>query len=448
MRRYVESLEQCGELVVVDREVDPKYELAAVTKKLEDQLNKAVLFTNIRGTQFRVVTNLYGSRDRVASIIQTTASDLNRTWSRLINQPRDRDHRAELLFHETTGSDELISGRLSDLPLITYNERDAGPYFTSAIFLAKEPDSGVPNLSFHRSMFVSDGELRVRLGPTHHLTMFHEKAERRGQPLEAALLIGTQPEVFLAAAASVPYDADEMALAAEFAGHPIGLRPCQFVDLQVPAETEIVVEGRFLPNERRQEGPFGEFMGYYSPVGKNAVFEVLGVTWRPNAIFHSILTGSPEGNLPQEVAVAANMYRRLSEVLPGIVDVNCLPFETHAVVQIHQLYSGHARQVLLAAMGVEPVWGKMCTVVDEDVDIYDLHDVMWAILMRSRLKQDIILVDDIPSYYPDPDQWGRMGIDATVPYDRRAEFERTRIPGIADVDVSKYVSVKRRAAGR
>jgi len=353
-----------------------------------------------------------------------------------------------MFLHEASGSDELISGCLRDLPLITYYERDAGPYFTSAIFLAKEPDTGVPNLSFHRSMYVSDDELRVRLGPTHHLTMFHEKAERRNEPLEAALLIGTPPEFFLAAAASVPYDANEMLLAAEFAGHPVRLRPCQFVDLEVPAETEIVVEGRFLPNERREEGPFGEFMGYYSPVAKNAVFEVLGVTWRSNAIFHSILTGSPEGNLVQEVTVAANMYRRLSEVLPGIVDVNCLPLQTHAVVQMHQLYSGHARHVLLAAMGVEPVWGKICTVVDDDVDIYDLHDVTWAILTRSRLKRDIAIVDDVPSYYSDRDQWGRMGIDATVPYDRRAEFERTRIPGIADVDLSKYVSTKRRAAER
>jgi UbiD family decarboxylase len=149
------------------------------------------------------------------------------------------------------------------------------------MFVAKEPETGVPNLSFHRSMYISDEELRCRLAPRHHLTLYHEKAERMGQPLEAAMLIGPPPTAFLAAAAPVPYDVDELEVAAQLAGAPIEMRPCRHLDLMVPATTEIVIAGRFLPNERRPEGPFGEFMGYYVPVGPQAVFEVLGVTRRP-----------------------------------------------------------------------------------------------------------------------------------------------------------------------
>src|SRR5262249_34930639 len=156
--------------------------------------------------------------------------------------------------------------------------------------------------------------------------------------LEAAMLIGPPPTAFLSAAAPIPYDADEMELAAKLARKPIEMRPCKHIDLMVPASTEIVIEGRFIPNERRDEGPFGEFMGYYTPVGKNAVFEVLGVTRKRDAIFHSILCGGPEEVLTLELSVSANIYQRISAVLPGILDVTCQPFVLHTVVKIQQQY--------------------------------------------------------------------------------------------------------------
>jgi UbiD family decarboxylase len=343
-----------------------------------------------------------------------------------------------------TAEIEYVERKLSDLPLLTYSERDAAPYFTSAMFLAKEPDTGVQNLSFHRSMYVSDQELRCRLAPRHHLTMYHEKAEKRGQYLEAAMLIGPPPTSFLTAAAPLPYDSDEMVVAAQLQGEPIPMRPCKHIDLMVPASTEIIIEGRFLPNERRDEGPFGEFMGYYTPVQKNAVFEVLGVTCRKDAVFHSILCGSSEEVLTLELSVAANIYQRINAVLPGIVDVTCQPFVTQVVVKIQQQYEGHARQVLLAVFGAEPTWARNCIVVDEDVDIYNLDDVVWAVLTRSRPDKDTILIQDTPSFYRDPhkDHWGRIGIDATAPFARRHEFERKRIPGANSVDLGAYFDIK------
>ena len=151
-----------------------------------------------------------------------------------------------------------VSCAIHDLPAITYHEKDAGAYFTSAIYLAREPDSGVPNLSFHRSMLVNDQELRVRLGSSHDLAAYQRKAEQRGLPLEAALLIGVPPGIFLSACYSLPYDADELELAAKLAGRPLAMRKCRKIDLLVPADTEVVIGGRFLPNVRRPEGPFGQ----------------------------------------------------------------------------------------------------------------------------------------------------------------------------------------------
>ena len=142
-----------------------------------------------------------------------------------------------------------------------------------------------------------------------------------------------------------------------------------------------------------------------------------------------------------ELSVAANIYQRISAVLPGIVDVVCLPFVLHTVVKIKQQYEGHARQVLLAVMGSELTWAKACTVVDEDVDITSMDEIMWATLTRARPDRDYIIVPNVPSFYRDPhkDHWGRIGIDATAPYERREKFERKRIPGAGQVNLRDYL---------
>ncbi len=439
MREYMERLRARGEVLEVKRPVQARHELAAVTQAAQRRLGKPILFHQVSGTALPVLTNIYGSRERLAEILGIAPGDFCRRWNELASVAAPA---AGPLKREVPMPPDLVDARLSDLPLLTYAERDGAPYFTSAIFLAREPDTGVPNLSFHRSMYVSDDELRVRLAPRHHLTLYHEKAQAQGRPLEAAMLIGPPPQVFLAAAAPVPYEVDELEVAARLAGRPLDMRPCRHIDLQVPASTEIVVEGRFLPGVRRPEGPFGEFMGYYVPIGDNAVFEVLGVTMRPQAIFHSINCGSPEEVLTLELSVAANIYQRVSAVLPGILDVTCQPFVLHTVVKIRQQYEGHARQVLMAVFGAEPTWAKTCTVVDEDVNIYDMNDVMWAVLTRSRPDRDVLILPEVPSFYRDPhhDHWGRLGIDATAPFARRAEFERKRVPGAEAIDLDAYLA--------
>ena len=435
MRDYISRLRERGELTIVDTPVNSKFELAAVTQRLQEQSDNAILFRHVTGSKMPVVTNIYGSRRRLCEMIGASDNNFCRRWMEIY--PGERGDKPLV---EKEGRPR-ISGSLSDLPQITYFEKDGGPYITSALYLARNPQNKVANLSFHRSQYISDGELRVRLGTTHDLTQYQKLAEAGGQPLPAALLIGTSPEIFIAACASLPIDEDELAAAAAISGKPVPMQKCRTIDLEYPSSTEIVVEGQFLPNVQRPEGPFGEFMGYYVPVGNNAVFEVLDVHWREDAIFHSINCGSPEDMHALDFAIATRIYRNLVEKLPGIMNVACYPNLMNTVVQVKQQYEGHARHVLLTAMAAHLDYSKCCMVVDEDVDIYSLDDVMWAYLTRGRADTRAFILNDMPGFYRDPhkDHWGRLAIDATKPFDRQQEFERKRIPGADSLDLSKYV---------
>lgn len=436
MRNFINDIIKQNEMFVVERNVNPKYELAAVTKSVQNSSENAVLFKNITDSDFPVVSNLYGSHSRLCNIIGAQQQTFCQRWGEILNQPRTHE-----IYNNIEMPNDIISGKLSDLPLITYHEKDAGPYFTSAIFLANEPDTGIPNLSFHRSMFVNDNELRVRLGSSHDLAKYQKKSEELNAPMEAALLIGTSPEIFMAACSSLPYDGNELEIAAKIKGGPINMRPCQTIDLMVPADTEIVIEGRFLPNTLRPEGPFGEFMGNYVSVSNNHVFEILHVSWRKNAYFHSLTCGTNEDLRPLEAMTAARVYDHVSRVIPGVIDVSCRPNCMISIIKIKQQYEGHGKQALLAAIGSNMDYNKVCIVVDEDVDIYDMDDVMWAYLVRGPADKRAMIINDVPGFYRDDmkDHWGRLLIDATYPWGRKEEFARKSIPGQDKIDLAEYI---------
>lgn len=436
MRRYVETLRERGELRVVTREVDPREQLAALVQLSQQESDAPVLFERVKGSRFPVLSNLYGSHRRLCELIGTTPGNFCRHWQTLLE--RAEHHAFE---PPASAAFPFEHGPLSALPAVQYCERDAGPYLTAGVFLAREPDTGVANLSFSRAMVVSDTELRVRLAPPHDLTRYQAKAEARGEALEVAILLGAPPEVFLAACASLPYEADEMNLANAIRGSAIPMRPCTRIDLRVPAETEIVIEGRILPRERRPEGPFGEFLGYYVEQGPNHVFEVLNVTWRPGALYHALLCGYAEDLRALEISFAGRAYRHLAATLPGILDVSCYPSPMHTIVRLAPQYEGHAKQVILGAMGSHLQYNKLCIVVDEDVNIHDFEDVWWAVITRCRLDRQLLLIPEVPGFHRDPARvfWGRLGIDATKPYGQEKDFERKRVRGLAQINLRDFL---------
>ena len=437
MRDYIEKLLQRGEMNIVEKEVDPQFELAAVVGRSQSESEKPVLFRNVKGTTVPVISNVYGSHTRLCEIIGTGKGNFCRHWQSIIDEQLPGPDEYVEPVSDGVG---YIEGKMSDLPHITYFEHDAGPYITAGVFLAKEPDTGIPNLSFCRSMMVDDNELRVRLAPPHDITQYQKKAEARGEPLEVAILLGPPPEVFMAACASVPIEQDEMAIASRLMGAPVKMRQCRHIDLQVPAETEIVIEGRILPHQRKPEGPFGEFQGYYVKRTDNHVFEVLNVSRREGAYFHGLLCGYTEDLRALEVAFATRVYKHISAGLPGVLDVSCYPMPMHTIVQLRPEYEGHAKHAMMKVFSSHLQYNKVCIVVDEDVDIHNFKDVWWAVMTRGRIEKDIMILPGVPGFFRDPAgvYTGRLGIDATKPFEMREDFDRKRVPGLFDVNLEDY----------
>jgi UbiD family decarboxylase len=434
---FIADLIAAGQVDRVSRQVDPWFELAAVTLAAQKASERPLLFENVAGTAFPVATNLYGSHKRLCDLIGATDGLFAPRWLDLTRgggTPNPPSSVPDFVAHEASS--------ISALPRITYHERDGGAYFTSAIYYARDPQTGCPNLSFHRSSIEGDNELRVRLGTTHDLTRYQALAEADGKPLPAALLLSVAPSIFMAACASLPYEDSELDLAERIAGRPLPMRPCVSIDLDVPCEADIVVEGHFLPNVRRPEGPFGEFMGSYVDRADQHVFQVTAVTARPGAVFHSLLCGSAEDLRPLEATMAARVYRHLRETVRGVIDVSCRPGVQITIVKIAKQYEGHGKHALLAALGSNLDYNKVVFVVDEDVDIYDLEDVMWAYMTRGRADTRAMIIPDVPGFYRDAhkDHWGRLAIDATKPWGREAEFDRKRVPGFEGVDLAAYLA--------
>jgi 4-hydroxybenzoate decarboxylase len=438
-RAYVHKLIERGEMLVVEREVDPRFELAAVISRSQRESERPIIFKNVKGSRFPVVANVYGSFSRMHELVGAEPGRLHERWKQILDS---RPRHTYDYINEVAAPADLVPGTLSDLPQILYREKDAAPYITAGVFLAKDPHTGIPNLSFARCMLIGDNtQMRCCIDAPHDLAKYQSKAEASGRPLEVAILIGAPPSVFLAAASSLPIDEDELQLAAQICGGTLDLYRCAQVDLQVPVATEIVIEATIRPGIRCEDGPFGEFLGYYCAVNKNAyLLDVKGVSWRANAYYQGLLCGAREDHTTLAVSWGGRTYRRLIGELPGILDVTINPVLYSTIVKIDKQYEGHAQHVMLKVFAANPYYNLMCIVVDADIDIRNLDEVWWAFLTRGRLDTRTHVLSSIPAwdYSPDARVGGRIGIDATIPFGRKPEYERSSTPGEETLNLTDY----------
>jgi UbiD family decarboxylase len=273
---------------------------------------------------------------------------------------------------------------------------------------------------------------------------YHRRAEERGEALPTAITLGIHPVHYMGSMAyHYPPGVRKVEIIGALFGEPYRVARCGTADLEAPEGAEIVLEGEILNEVREEEGPFGEFTGYASYRSTQNVFVVKRVQMRGDAMLHSVASGmSADHILISCVSREAEILNTLRRNLPGVSAVH-VPSNTAgallAIVQMNKTAEGQPQQAIMAALGTE-FYCKCVVVVDEDVDIHDFEDVWWAVMTRGRIDKDIMTLPGVPGFFRDPAgvYTGRLGIDATKPFDMRGNFERKRVPGLPEINLKDY----------
>ena len=417
-----------------------RFELAAIAKHFDGY--KATLFPRPGGHAMPVISGLVSDRQWIAEAMGVELSEVLTRFQEAMLNP--------LPWQEVTSApvQEVVHREVdlgTQLPLPTHNEHDNGAYITAGLCIARNPATGVQNVSLHRLQLSGPNRLGALLLPR-HTHIFYEMAERAGQPLDVAIVIGVDPLTLLSSQAIAPLDFDELTIAGALHGVPLRVVKCVTSELRVPAEAEIVVEGRVLPQVREPEGPFGEFPQYYGERAKRHVIEVTAVTQRKDALFHTIVGGGLEhlllGGIPREATLLAHLRRSF----PNVRDVHLARggvCRYHLYVQIAKRQEGEAKNVMMGAFaGHYDV--KHVIVVDEDVDIHNPTEVEWAVATRFQADKDLVIVPESQGSKLDPSTrngvGAKMGMDATKPLDaEEMKYKRIRVPGEENIDVNKVI---------
>ncbi|WP_041694988.1 UbiD family decarboxylase [Alicyclobacillus acidocaldarius] len=441
-RAWLEHLRETDRLVDVEVEVSLRYEVAAIAKRLDGR--KAVMFHRPAGSSVPVASGLVSQRRWIAEALGCAPDDLVHRFREACEQPMPVAHVSEgdapvYQRVQTEGIDLLKT-----LPIPTHHEHDAGPYVTAGLVIVRDPATRKQNVAIHRLQVTGPDRMGVLLLPRHTLHLFRQ-AEAAGRPLECAVAIGVDPATLIASQASTPFGVDELEIASALRRQPLPVVRCRTVDVDVPAEAEIVIEGRILPHVREPEGPFGEFPRYYGPRSDKHVIEVTAVSMRDDPVYHTIVPAGYEhlllGGIPRE----ASLFETVRQLVPTVRAVHMTPGGScryHAVIAIRKTEEGQGKNAILAAFA-NSFDIKHVVVVDEDVDIYNPEEVEWAIATRFQADRDLVLVEQTQGSKLDPstdDGLGsKMGLDCTVPLNADPfRFRRITIPGFGEMDWSRY----------
>ncbi|HYH22906.1 MAG TPA: UbiD family decarboxylase [Azospirillum sp.] len=440
LRDWLDHLAARDRLAIIRPGVALRHELAAISKRFDG--TKATLFPCPDGHAIPVVSGLLADRSWMAEAMGVAGSELLDRFRHASKHPVPWRETAKAPVQEVVHR-EIDLTRL--LPLPTHNELDSGPYITAGLIITRNPRTGVQNVAINRCQLNGPDKLGILMLPR-HTHLFYQMAEEAGEPLEVAIVIGADPLTLLASQAIVPVDHDELEIAGALHGRPLDVAKCVTKELRVPANAEIVVEGRILPAVREPEGPFGEFPQYYGERADRHVIQVDAVTHRRDALFHTIVGGAMEhlllGGIPRE----ATLLDHLQRSFPSVRDVHLAKggvCRYHLYVKMRQRQVGEARNVILGALaGHYDV--KHVIVVDEDVDIHDPNDVEWAVATRCQADRDLVIVPRTQASKLDPSTdkgvGAKMGIDATIPVGSDPfTFTRIHVPGEEDVDPARVV---------
>lgn len=468
LRTFLKQLEEAGELVTIDKPVDPLKNMGALAWQGENHIGKATFFNNIAGMPgWRACSYIETSRKRLALMIGSTVKDFIPEMRKMLQKQGPTPSKI-IDSKDAPVKDVVLTGDDIDLTKfpfhIMYNE-DGGPYIGGGMGIVKDPDTGHVNSALHRHQIFNEKEMGIFMVPNRHTDLVFQKNEERNEKTPIAIVIGHHPMLLLTSCWTFPIEVNEIEMAGTFLGEPIREVKCETLDLTVPADAEIVIEGYILPNKRKIEGPFTEHTGYArAGAGQNPYIEVTAITHRKDAIYHALQGGKPISSsqildaIPQEIV----LWERIKDV-GGFVDVKdivSLPYAggSHVVVvQFTPRIDGEAKDVLLAALSSPYIHPKIAIAVDDDIDPHDPKEIFWSLSTRVDPARDTFVIDGTHGHnldasleliteegvHPQVRRGSKMGIDATKPplrnKDWRDFFLRSVPKGMDEVNIEDFV---------
>ena len=411
-RKLLEQLEKSGEITKVSREVSTEYEMAGIIEALGE---KPVFFERIKESHIPVVGGLLSSKNLIAKGLGITKEELLPKLSAAIENPLPPDVAKNGECQEIVERDV----DLTKLPIMKYTDKDGGKYVPSAIAIVRDPEFNQRNMCFHRLMLKDENHFVARIVENRGTDMALKKA---GGELDIAFCIGNSTAVLLSAATTLPAGVDELGMANALENTE--LVKCKTIDLEVPKDAEIVLEGR-ITKEKATEGPFLDLTGIVDRVRQQPVVEIKCITHRQNPIYQTILAGRNEHKFLMGMPKEPTIFNQVNKVCE-CKDVYITPGGCswlHAVVKIRKQSADDGQKAIAAAFeGHKSL--KHCVVVDEDINIYDPHDVEWAIATRFQADKNSIILSNQPGSSLDPSgdlaegkkaTTSKAGLDATAP---------------------------------
>ncbi len=411
-----------GEVVRVTEPVSTEYDVMAVVLEYERRRRYPILlFERVQGSDIPIICNVVASRRALAFALGVPEAGLAVEYARRI-----KDVMKPVVVPDPPFRTHVLRGAdvdLGRLPIPTYFPGDAGRYLTAGMLVARDPDTGVETEGYHRFQVKGRDRMGVSLHSRRRMFEYQRRAEANGQPLPCAVALGLHPLVSMGSLAYPPADVGKFEVVGGLLGEPLEVAPCSTIDLHVPAAAEIVIEGEILPGVREPEGPFGEFTGYFSRRSTQHVFVARAISLRERPWFQSIGSGRAGDHITTLGLVReAEITNALTRVIPNVTGVHVPLSGTSsftAYVAIKQGRPGEAKHVIPIVLGVDH-YLKLVIVVDDDIDVFDESDVMWAVATRMQADRDLVVISGSLGAMLDPsaDEQGltaKLGIDATRP---------------------------------
>ncbi len=411
-RSYIEQLEKTGQITHIKKEISTEYEIASVIEALGE---KPVFFEKVKESNLPVIAGLISSKDLIAQAVGTSKGQLLPILAKAIESPIAPAMVANGECQEVIETDV----DLAKLPIMHYTEKDGGKYIPSAVSIVKDPQLGIRNMCFHRLMLLDKNHFAVRIVENRGTDTALKKA---GGELDIAICIGNSTAVLLAAATSLPANVDELGMANAL--EKTELVKCKTIDLEVPKDCEIVLEGR-ITKEKTTEGPFLDLTGTIDKIRQQPIIEIKCITHRQNPIYQTILAGRNEHKFLMGMPKEPTIFNEVNKVCQ-CKDVYITPGGCswlHAIVQIKKQNPDDGKKAIAATFeGHKSL--KHCIIVDDDINIYDPHDVEWAIATRFQADKNTVILSNQPGSSLDPSgdltegkkaTTAKAGLDATIP---------------------------------